>query len=148
MKPATPEPDPSITNAIPHRPPMLLIDDIVSQDESNIVCRKTFRAEEYFFQGHYPDFPIVPGVILCECVAQAGAVLLSQRVSSASGVPVLTRMNDVKFKNMVRPGDMIEISVTLDEVVSNAFFLTGQAKVSGKQAVRLSFACTLAEPGE
>jgi 3-hydroxyacyl-[acyl-carrier-protein] dehydratase len=54
-------------------------------------------------------------------------------------------MNDVKFKAMVKPGDTIEIQVTLDEVVSNAFFLTGQVRVDGKLAVRLSFACALAE---
>lgn len=137
----------SIHSAIPHRAPMLLVDKIVSQDDDSIVCRKTFRDDEYFFQGHYPDFPLVPGVILCECAAQAGAILLSSRVSADDGVPVLTRMNDVKFKNMVRPGDEIEIHVKMDEIVSNAFFLTGQVKVQGKLAVRLSFACTLAKHG-
>ena len=64
-----------ILAAIPHRPPMLLLDEIVSQDSESIVCRKRFSGDEFFFQGHYPDQPIVPGVILCECGAQAGAVL-------------------------------------------------------------------------
>jgi 3-hydroxyacyl-[acyl-carrier-protein] dehydratase len=134
-----------IEQAIPHRAPMLLIDRLVSLSDSNIHCEKTFRDEEFFVQGHYPGFPIVPGVILCECVAQAGAILLSKRVAGQTGVPVLTRMNDVKFKQMVRPGDTIQIQVSLDEAVSNAFFLTGQARVGGKLAVRLSFACALAE---
>lgn len=134
----------SIEASIPHRAPMLLVDDIQSQSEDSIVCLKTFRGEEFFFQGHYPDFPLVPGVILCECAAQAGAILLSSKVSAVDGVPVLTRMNDVKFKNMVRPGDAIEISVTLDDTVSNAYYLTGQVTVGGKLAVRLSFACTVA----
>lgn len=135
-----------IKNAIPHRPPMLLVDEIVQQDENSIVCRKTFRADEYFFQGHYPDYPLVPGVILCECAAQTGAILLASIISTGDGVPVLTRMNDVKFKNMVRPGDTIEMHVKLDEVISNAYFLTGQVKVDGKTAVRLSFACSVANP--
>jgi 3-hydroxyacyl-[acyl-carrier-protein] dehydratase len=134
-----------IEKAIPHRAPMLLIDRVLFSDDSAVHCEKSFRPEEFFVQGHYPGFPIVPGVILCECVAQAGAILLSQRVGDQPGVPVLTRMNDVKFKQMVKPGDTIEIQVTLDEVLSNAFFLTGQAKVGGKLAVRLSFACALAE---
>lgn len=133
-----------IENAIPHRRPMLLVDEIVSQSDNKIVCRKRFSADEFFVQGHYPDFPIVPGVILCECAAQTGAILLASKVQGDGGVPVLTRMNDVKFKAMVHPGDEVEIEVTLDDVLANAFFLTGQVRVAGKLAVRLSFACSLA----
>lgn len=135
-----------IQAAIPHRAPMLLVDEIVSREEKSIVCRKSFRAEEYFFQGHYPDQPLVPGVILCECVVQSGAVLLADvmKEQNAAGVPVLTRMSDVKFKNMVKPGDSIEMHVKLDDVVSTAYYLTGQAKVNGKTAARLSFTCTVA----
>lgn len=126
---------------------MLLVDEIVSQEEDSIVCRKSFRAEEYFFQGHYPDQPIVPGVILCEATVQSGAILLSSKMKEQAGVPVLTRMSDVKFKNMVRPGDTIEMSVKIDDIVSTAFYLTGVAKVEGKVAARLSFTCTVAEAG-
>ena len=137
----------AIHAAIPHRSPMLLVDEIVSQEDDSIVCRKSFRAEEYFFQGHYPDQPIVPGVILCEATVQSGAILLSSKMKEQSGVPVLTRMSDVKFKNMVRPGDTIEMSVKIDDIVSSAFYLTGVARVDGKVAARLSFTCTVAEAG-
>lgn len=133
--------------AIPHRAPMLLVDEIVSQEEDSIVCRKSFSADEFFFQGHYPDQPIVPGVILCEATVQSGAILLSSKMKQQSGVPVLTRMTDVKFKNMVKPGDTIEMSVKIDDIVSSAFYLTGVAKVNGKVAARLSFTCTMAEAG-
>ena len=126
---------------------MLLVDEIVSQEDDSIVCRKSFRAEEYFFQGHYPDQPIVPGVILCEATVQSGAILLSSKMKEQAGVPVLTRMSDVKFKNMVRPGDTIEMSVKIDDIVSSAFYLTGVARVDGKVAARLSFTCTVAEAG-
>ncbi len=136
-----------IHQAIPHRAPMLLVDEIVSQDENSIVCRKSFRADEYFFQGHYPDQPIVPGVILCEATVQSGAILLSSRMKEQTGVPVLTRMSDVKFKNMVKPGDAIEMSVKIDDIVSTAFYLTGVARVDGKVAARLSFTCTVAQAG-
>jgi 3-hydroxyacyl-[acyl-carrier-protein] dehydratase len=135
----------AIHAAIPHRAPMLLVDEIVSQEEDSIVCRKTFRADEYFFQGHYPDQPITPGVILCEATVQSGAVLLASKMQESTGVPVLTRMSDVKFKTMVKPGDTIEMSVKIDDVVSSAFYLTGVAKVDGKVAARLSFTCTVAE---
>ena len=137
----------AIHAAIPHRAPMLLVDEIVSQEDDSIVCRKSFRDEEFFFQGHYPDQPIVPGVILCEATVQSGAVLLSSKMKQQTGVPVLTRMSDVKFKNMVRPGDTIEMSVKIDDIVSSAFYLTGVARVDGKVAARLSFTCTVAEAG-
>ena len=135
-----------IQQAIPHRPPMLLLDAIVEREAERIVCRKQFAADEFCFQGHYPDFPLVPGVVLCEAAMQAGAVLLSRHTAELSGVPVATRMNDVKFKNMVRPGDEIEIEATLNERLANAFFLSAKVTVAGKLAVRLEFACALAQP--
>ena len=134
----------AIEAAIPHRSPMLLVDRIVSQDESSIVCEKTFAAEEFFVQGHYPDFPIVPGVILCECAMQTGAILLSQHTAGDSGVPVATRMSDVKFKRMVRPGETVTIQASLNERMGDAFFMKATVKCEGKLAARLDFACALA----
>ena len=133
-----------IMAAIPHRKPMLLVDEIVEQSDDSIVCKKTFNADEFFFQGHYPDFPLVPGVILCECGAQAGAILLSSKVEGEGGVPVLTRMNDVRFKKMVRPGDTIQSEVQIDEIVSNAFFLSAKITCDGQLSVRFKFACSIA----
>lgn len=130
--------------AIPHRAPMLLVDEIVSQGDSSIVCKKTFSESEFFFQGHYPGQPIAPGVILCESAVQSGAILLASRMAGSDGVPVLTRMGDVKFKHIVRPGDTIENHITLDEQVSNAYYLTAKIKCGGKLAARLSFVCTIA----
>ncbi|MEM6470962.1 MAG: 3-hydroxyacyl-ACP dehydratase FabZ family protein [Planctomycetota bacterium] len=136
-----------IEQAIPHRPPMRLLDEIVERTESSIVCTKTFLADEFFVQGHFPDQPIVPGVIQCECCLQAGAVLLQQFMStSGNQVPVATRMDGVKFKKLVRPGDTVEIHVTLKERVSNAYFLNGKMLLDGKPTARLEFACTIADP--
>jgi 3-hydroxyacyl-[acyl-carrier-protein] dehydratase len=130
--------------AIPHREPFLLIDEIVSRSDSRIVCRKRFAGEEFFFAGHYPRFPLVPGVLLCEAAMQAGAVLLSSHISAAeNAVPVATRMNDVRFKRPVRPGDTIEIEVELSERLADAFFLKAKVSCEGKVAVRFDFACTL-----
>jgi len=145
-----------IQAAIPHRAPMLLIDEVVSQTETTIRCKKTFRDDEFFFQGHYPNQPIVPGVILCEVGMQAGAVLLSDIIQAVRGieadnelsakVPVATRLNNVKFKKIVKPGDTVEVAVTLTEQVQVAYFLTAKVTVDGKLATRFDFACTIADP--
>jgi 3-hydroxyacyl-[acyl-carrier-protein] dehydratase len=149
--------------AIPHRPPFLLIDEIAEQDAGRIVCRKRFTGDEWFFAGHYPDEPIVPGVLLCEAAMQAAAILLA-RQSQAAGengaehpgtqpdnsrrMPVVTRMNDVRFKQIVRPGDTIEMDVRLRERLSEAYFFDAKVTRAGKLAVRLEFACMLVAKSE
>ena len=138
----------AIEAAIPHREPFLLLDEIVEQQENRITCRKTFRGDEFWFAGHYPDFPLVPGVLLCEAAMQAGAVLLARHAQGLEGVPVTTRMGDVRFKQMVQPGDTVTLDVTLDEQVSHAFYLTARVTVRGRMAVRLTFACTMAAAGQ
>jgi 3-hydroxyacyl-[acyl-carrier-protein] dehydratase len=135
----------AILAAIPHRPPFLFLDEILEQSSDRILCRKTFSPSEFFYEGHYPGHPLTPGVILCEAALQAGAVLLSQQGGAAGGMPVATRMNEVKFKKMVRPGDTIEIEVTVSERLADAFFMTGKVTVGGKLAARLEFACALTQ---
>ncbi len=141
----------AIHAAIPHRKPMLLVDEIVEQSEEGILCRKTFHEDEYFFQGHYPDFALVPGVILCESAMQAGAIslhaaakkILEDDPEASSVVPVVTRMSDVKFKTMVHPGDTIDLDVKLKERIADAFFLQAKVTCNGKVAVRFEFGCTM-----
>jgi 3-hydroxyacyl-[acyl-carrier-protein] dehydratase len=135
-----------IQTLIPHRKPMLLVDEVVTQSDKHILCKKTFSADDFFLQGHFPDFPLVPGVILCECCLQSGAILLSQFTPKDGSVPVATRIDGAKFKRMVRPGETIEINVTLNDVVSSAYFMTGKVTVEGKLAARLDFACSIAKP--
>lgn len=135
-----------IEAAIPHRPPMRLLDAILEQSERRIECEKTFTQDEFFVQGHFPGFPIVPGVIQCECCLQAGAVLLARLVPPGDDVvPIATRMDNVKFKRMIHPGETAQIEVTLNDQVSNAFFMTGKVTVDGKLAARLDFACSVAQ---
>jgi 3-hydroxyacyl-[acyl-carrier-protein] dehydratase len=141
----------AIKAAIPHREPFLLLDEIVEQSADRIVCRKRFAGDEFWYAGHYPHFPITPGVILCEAAMQAGAVLLSSRMRAdgvpEGAVPVATRANNVQFKQMVMPGDTIELEVDFVERVSTAYFLKAKVTTGAKVACRLEFACTLI-PGE
>jgi len=135
----------AIKHAIPHREPFLLVDEVVEQTDTRIVCRKRFTGEEFWYRGHYPDFPLTPGVLLCEAAMQAGAVLLAKFTADQDGVPVVTRMNNVKFKAMVRPGDTVELHVTLKQQLSGAFYLDAQVKNGDKTAVTFDFVCKLAQ---
>jgi 3-hydroxyacyl-[acyl-carrier-protein] dehydratase len=129
-----------IKAAIPHREPFLLIDEIVERGETRIVCRKQFTGDEFWYRGHYPHFPITPGVLLCEAAMQAGAVLLSTHAAAELGaVPVATRANNVQFKKMVLPGETVEIEVELVERVANAFYSARHER--RKVACRVEFAC-------
>jgi 3-hydroxyacyl-[acyl-carrier-protein] dehydratase len=137
----------AIQAAIPHREPFLLVDEIIEQTDDRIVCRKRFSGDEFWFAGHYPQFPLTPGVLLVEAAMQAGAVLLAKYAAeSPGGVPVATRINNVKFKAMVRPGDTIELAVKLVERLADAFFLDAKVTCGGKTAVTFDFACKLADP--
>lgn len=135
----------AIQAAIPHRDPFLLLDEIVEQTDDRIVCHKKFTGKEFWYAGHYPDYPLTPGVLLCEAAMQAGAVLLSKRMgSSDEGVPVVSRMNNVKFKTMVRPGDTVLLDVTLREHMAGAYFLDAKVMLANKPAVTFDFACKVA----
>ncbi len=138
----------AIYDAIPHREPFLLVDEIVDWTDGKIVCTKKFSGEEDFFAGHYPGFALVPGVLLCEAAMQCGAILLSRHFADSPGkVPVATRMNDVRFKRMVRPGETLRMEVELSERLADAFFLKAKVTVDGQVAVRFEFACTAAAMG-
>jgi 3-hydroxyacyl-[acyl-carrier-protein] dehydratase len=135
-----------IESLIPHRAPMLLVDEIVECNGDKLIGRKTFREDEFFFQGHYPGHPLVPGVILCECAMQAGAILLAARLEEdTSGVPVATRMDQVRFRRMVLPGETVEVEVVLRDQVSQAFYLDARVRCDGKVAARFEFACALTD---
>lgn len=131
---------------IPHRPPFLWVDRIVSIDHDQIVAEKDLAADLELYQGHYPQHPITPGVILCEAVFQAGAILIAHLLAAeglaVSGVPVLTRIYSAKFKRQVPPGATITLEARLQEKVGPAWMMKGKVKIEGKTAVSVEFGCT------
>lgn len=134
-----------IRDAIPHRDPFLWIDEVVEITEKHIVARKVLSPDLDVFRGHYPHFPVLPGVLQCEACFQAGAILVSRLQSVGAGqVPVVTRVNNVKFRHMLRPGDVMELEVQLTERLQNTYFMTGKVSAGGRVAARLEFACTAA----
>jgi 3-hydroxyacyl-[acyl-carrier-protein] dehydratase len=135
-----------VLRAIPHRPPFLFVDQVVEMTEKNIKAVRKMDPEEAFFKGHYPGYPIMPGVLVCEAIFQTGAILLSRIMTDVGeGVPVLGRINNAKFKQMVKPGDTLELEAELVERMGTAYFLKGRASVRGKTAVTVEYAVTLAK---
>ena len=135
----------AIMDRIPHRPPFLWLDRVVEFTGDSIRAEKFVAPELDVFQGHYPDYPLMPGVLLCEAVFQAGALLIGEMIQDGdmSGVPVLTRILGAKFKREVRPGDTMEIRAVFKERLGPAWFLKGSVRVNGKVAVQVEFACAL-----
>lgn len=148
----------TILDLIPHRPPFLFVDEIRELSGEKAVTAYRFKEDEFFFQGHYPDHPIVPGVILCESAMQAGAVYLASLFggeipqdpdhTGKKLVPVVGRLDEVKFKKIVRPGDEIQCEVLLREKMARAYFLNARITSGGELVARFKFACTYAEANE
>ena len=140
-----------IYRTIPHRPPFLFIDEIVELREDGATCKRTIRMEEPQFEGHYPGNPIMPGVLLCEACFQTGAIYLAKQIekdgrSLNDVTPVLSRIKDAKFKQMVKPGDKVLIEVTMQETLGKFFFLKGKVIKDGKPALTIEFALAMLEP--
>ncbi len=142
----------AVTDLIPHRPPFLFVDEIVAETADGITARRAWRADEDFYRGHYPDAPITPGVLLCEAVFQTGACYLARQAAAAGakpgeGVPLLAKINDVRFRNPVYPGDTIVIDVTKKETLGGFTMMSGAIKKSdGTRVLTVDFSVAWKTP--
>ncbi|MCI1982252.1 MAG: 3-hydroxyacyl-ACP dehydratase FabZ [Oscillospiraceae bacterium] len=125
---------------LPHREPMLLVDEAELKEENHAVGRYTVRGDEWFLQGHFPGRPIVPGVVQCEMIAQTCCVLLADQVKGK--LPLFAGLDRVRFKNKVLPGDTLVMECSLVKSRPPFYFAKGKGSVNGKLAVtaELSFA--------
>lgn len=113
-----------ILRFLPHRYPFLLVDRVVALDPGkSIVAIKNVTANESFFEGHFPEFKIMPGVLVVEAVAQAGGILLYHSIPDATKkLVVLSKLHDIKFRKIVVPGDQMRLEAEI--VKSRARFAT------------------------
>ena len=127
-----------IKELIPQREPFLFVDHVKDIAENKIITSYKVTGAEDFFKGHFPGRPIMPGVLLQEGLFQSAAALLSSK--PGSGLGVVTRVSNAKFKNMVVPGDELIMEVELVETMANANFCKGKTTVNGKTVLVLEFA--------
>lgn len=141
--------DKSIQDILPHRDPFLFVDEVLDIKGQTITTRLQLRENMIFFKGHYPGNPIFPGVLSCEAIMQSGGILVSALNSHDESLktktPVAIKLNNVKFKKLLKPGDDLIISVTLLEEFSGLFMMKGTIKKDGTLAVYCEFSSTLVE---
>ena len=131
-----------IKKILPHREPMLLLDSVILKDGISIGSY-TVRGDEFFIQGHFPGNPVVPGVILCEMMAQSSCLLVDIDDSyKEKYTPYFTGLNKVRFKNKVVPGDTIQFNCSLLSKKKPFYFIKGEGFVGETLCVsgELSFA--------
>ncbi len=121
-----------ILNSLPHRYPFLFVDKVLSLKEDEIIVKKSVSINEWFFVGHFPDNPILPGVIIIEAIAQAAGVLFLHNFKDKDNyLPVLTAVNEFKFKKSAKPGDDLIIKVKKEKIkkLGQVIFPTAKGEV-------------------
>ncbi len=132
---------------LPHREPFLLLDEVVSLEPgARVVARKTVRPDEWYLAGHFPGNPIMPGVLIVEALAQAGAVVVLSEDEHRGKLVLFGGIDDVRFKRVVRPGETLELTCELERVRGSVGKGRVRASVDGELAARGVLTFAVADP--
>jgi 3-hydroxyacyl-[acyl-carrier-protein] dehydratase len=136
-----------ITEILPHRYPMLMVDQIIEMTEDSIVGIKNVTINEPHFTGHFPGFPVMPGVLIIESMAQVGGILVGKVAPHTRGrVMFLASIEEAKFRKPVFPGNQLRIEMKLLRLKYTIANMQGVAKVDGQVAAEAILMCKLGDP--
>ena len=138
-----------IRRILPHRYPMLLVDRVIELEVERIVGIKNVTTNEPFFQGHFPDFPVMPGVLIVEAMAQtAGILVLHSIPDRASKLVLLVSIETAKFRRPVLPGDQLRIEMSVIKRKATVAKMAGRATVNGTVVAEAEVMCKLQDKAE
>lgn len=136
----------SPVDLIPHRDPFIFLDELLEVDDKHTVAKRVFTADHFFFKGHFPGYPVVPGVILVETMAQCGgAGLVQEGILPHGAFFVLATIEKAKFRAQVRPGDTAIITVQNTRVSQVMVRQSGTITVDGKVAAEATWMCIVGD---
>jgi 3-hydroxyacyl-[acyl-carrier-protein] dehydratase len=138
-----------IRQILPHRYPMLLVDRIIELEAERIVGIKNVTANEPFFNGHFPDFPVMPGVLIIEAMAQTAGVLVLKHIEDRhTKLVLLVSVEYAKFRRQVVPGDQLRMELTMMKRKVTVAKMYGRATVDGVLVAEAEVMCKLADKSE
>ncbi len=134
----------AIRGILPHRYPFLLVDRIIEMEADRVVGIKNVSFNEPFFTGHFPDFPVMPGVLIVEAMAQtAGVQVLHSMPDRASKLVLLVAIENARFRRPVRPGDQLRMEMAVVKRKATVAKFAGKATVDGQVVAEVEVMCKL-----
>jgi beta-hydroxyacyl-ACP dehydratase FabZ len=138
-----------IQGILPHRYPFLLVDRIVEMDAERVVGIKNVTLNEPFFTGHFPNFPVMPGVLIVEAMAQAAGVLVLRTIADRDKkIVLLAAIQNARFRKPVVPGDQLRMEMTIVKRKASVAKIAGKATVDGQLVAEIEVMCSLADKEE